>query len=92
VVGDPVGTNVAIMLSRTVYLAGPTMWQNQLIRVSRLPVPAGESAGPGWLLQDMSVGFRAESDSLFWAKNVEVCDPQKWLLWRPSPGRRSGTG
>lgn len=82
VVGDPVGSNVAIMLIGTRYVAGPTMWKNQVLRVQRLS-SFSDPNEVSWIVHDSAVAFRAEASLFMWAKNVEVCNPQKWLPWRP---------
>ncbi|HSG72150.1 MAG TPA: hypothetical protein VLA12_17170 [Planctomycetaceae bacterium] len=92
VVGDPVGVNVAIMLVGTKCVAGPTMWRDQIVRVSCLPTSADGRAVLTWHVTEPSVGFRAEAQNLMWAKNVDVCDPRKWLLWRPPVYDRPDSG
>jgi hypothetical protein len=83
VVGDPVGTNFALMLVNCKSVSGPTAWRGQSLRITR-----GNLVGLlnyEWTVEDQNAGFRAEATSLHWARNVEVADPQAWLLWRPQP-------
>ncbi len=84
VVGDPLGINVAIMTSGTKFIAGPTAWDHQAIRVRRTALLSDEPGAADWVVQDTTVGFRVDSDSLWWARNVDGCDPHMWHLWRPS--------
>lgn len=83
VVGDPVGSNVAIMLFWANHLAGPTQWENQAIRVRYQFTHTVPLLGLSWILEDERVGFRAEAPNFMWAKDVDVCDQEHWQLWRP---------
>jgi hypothetical protein len=87
VVGDPVGDNVAIMLTWCDYLAGPTSWSRQSIRISLRPMSDDPSEFE-FLLEDARAGFRAEGRTLHWACRVDVVDPRAWLLrWPPGDDR-----
>lgn len=83
VVGDPAGSNMAIMLFYCRYLAGPTAWQPQSIRITLRSRPDDGREGISFVLEDLPAGFRAESDTLHWARDVDVMDEGQWRLWTP---------
>jgi hypothetical protein len=68
VVGEPLGTdNVVLCLPACEYLAGPVRWPNQQIEV--LIAPGSKAI----IIQDCSVGFRAEGAGLFlWRRNYDI--------------------
>ncbi|MDB5335080.1 MAG: hypothetical protein JWN70_699 [Planctomycetaceae bacterium] len=84
VVGEPTGENVAIMLCRTKYIAGPTSWHNQKLKVSGDSNFSGYQMNRTFCLEDAAAGFRAESATFHWAKNVKVMDHYKWCVWLPT--------
>lgn len=82
VVGDPVGSNIAIMLTNTGYLAGPTAWDQQQIEIQWNSNSSKNWQDWEFVLEDKRIGFRAISVTLHWAKNVQILDERSWLLWR----------
>jgi hypothetical protein len=66
VIGEPLGKdNVALCLPGCAYLAGPVSWPNQQIEIATSP--------RGIVIQDPSVGFRAEGGWAFrWRRNYDL--------------------
>ncbi len=85
VIGEPTGKNVAIMLFHTKYLAGPTDWPHQRLKVSRDLNSSETWSDWRFHLEDAAAGFRAESATFCWSQDIDVMDEHKWLVWRPPP-------
>jgi hypothetical protein len=83
VAGDPAGSNVAIMLFFSRYLAGPTSWEPQSLRIRIQRAPEDRTREVVFLLEDPGAGFRAEASNLHWARDVDVLNESQWRLWRP---------
>jgi len=65
VIGEPLGDdNVVLCIPACGYLAGPVEWPNQQIEI--------ELADNVVLIQDHSVGFRAEGRSFRWRRNYDI--------------------
>lgn len=77
VVGDPLGNdNVVLCLPGCGYLTGPVQWPNQQIEI--------QFTENCVVLQDQSVGFRAEGGPLRWRRNYDL------LSYHGIWGARSG--
>ncbi len=83
VVGDPAGENLAIVLFYCRFLAGPTSWQPQAIQIAAIPMIRHDPSSWRFVLEDARAGFRAESGTFHWARNVNVVDTAAWGIWRP---------
>jgi hypothetical protein len=80
VVGDPLGEdNVVLCLPGCGYLAGPVQWPNQQIEI----VVVDDCT----VIQDQSVGFRAEDGRLRWRRNYDLWTFQGICAGRGDGGR-----
>lgn len=65
VIGEPLGEdNVALCLAGCDFLSGPVKWPNQQIEIAM--------SSRGIVIQDPSVGFRAEGAHFRWRRNYDL--------------------
>jgi hypothetical protein len=64
VVGDPLGNDNVVMSLCCGYLAGPVEWPNQRLEV--------QIAEQHVVIEDQSVGFRAEGGVFHWRRNFDL--------------------
>jgi hypothetical protein len=82
VIGDPLGKdNIVLCLPGCGYLSGPVEWPNQQIEV--------KNVGDSTIIEDRTVGFRAQGGRLQWRKNYDIWSFQG--IWNargsgPEPG------
>lgn len=83
VIGDPVRSDLAIMLTWLDYLSGPTSWPQRDFRIELDSHGSDDWMKWEYTLLDEAVGFRAIGKTFHWAPNVDVVQTDAWRLWRP---------